>query len=119
MGEQLLEQFALSGFTGLVSDDAIQLIRYLEMAAQEGSGSGGLPYLAEAIRAVDDLRRKEDEKGGVRAGFLKNLDRQTATSLIEVLVGDPAKRSQAGIAYRDQVSEMVATYDVEKTYEDD
>src|ERR1700674_3522032 len=118
MGEQLLEQFAISGFSGLVSDEPTQLVGYLERAAK-ADDSDALSYLAEAIKNVDKLRREHDERGGVRGGFLKKLDHLTADSIVEVLVGDPEQRTKAAIAYRDQIVEMLSMHDVETTYEDD
>jgi hypothetical protein len=118
MGEKLLEKFAASGFMGLVFDEPIQLSQYLTQAAQ-ADGSAALLVLAEAIQEVHRMALEEDERGGVRVGFLERLDRLTTTSITGILVGDPGQRTKAAIVYRDQVREMLRTYDVRKTYEDD
>ena len=71
--EALFQRFIQHGFEGLVDDQSAVLAKWLsERAAQTNRTS--LAFVSDAIDAVYALFLEHDEYGGIRLGFIRQLD---------------------------------------------
>jgi hypothetical protein len=117
-GKTLLLSFEESGFDGVVGAQLPTLAAYLEQRAVE-TGLAAFLFIAEAIHAVKSLFDEHNEAGGIRTGFLSQMN-DLAMSALPRLSGpieDPARTAQSAQNFRDIVVFEVTGYDVRKTYD--
>lgn len=113
--EELLQKFVNGGF-GQTSNQLDQLRDYLDNRAAE-TGLAAPMYLCEAISKVAELFRKHDVYGGLRVGFLNQLDNLVRNSVPEIQRGDPLQSARRARELRDEVVARVRNYDPRETYE--
>jgi hypothetical protein len=74
-------------------------------------------FVAEALRSVLSLLAEHESAGGVRVGFLQQLDLVLRPLLREIQQGDPLSATRRARELRDSVRQAVRRYDPAKEYE--
>jgi hypothetical protein len=105
-----------SGFEAFTGNQLAAFGDHLESQATI-SGFAAPLFLAQAIRAVDYLFREQDECGGIRIGFIRELDRIALVRLSTVNEEDWRSFDQQTRQFRDDVLASVSRYDPTNTYE--
>jgi len=100
----------------LVDAQPAVLADYLERRAAETGQSAPL-FLSEAIRAVYELFREHDEYGGIRLGFVHQLDDLVRERLPIVQRSEPQWAAKLAPDFRDEIQLMVDGYNPQNTYE--
>ena len=113
--EDLLQKFVTGGFSK-VSNELDRLGDYLDNRAVE-TGLAAPIYLCEALRIVANLFKEHDRNGGLRVGFVKQLDSLVHSHVPEVQRGDPLQSVRRARQFRDEVIARVRDYDFRNTYE--
>ena len=93
-----------------------ELADYLERRAAETGQSASL-FLSQAIRAVSKLLREHDECGGIRLGFVRELDELVRERVPVIQSSEPHWAAKLARDFRDDVQKMVDGYNPQKTYE--
>jgi hypothetical protein len=108
--KDLFERLAEYGLGGLVDDQSIELADLLEEAAARSGESAPL-FLAEAIKAVGELRLHHDKYGGIRISFLESLDALVKKELPKIQVSHASSAGRLAMGLRDKICDMVNRYD--------
>lgn len=114
-GARLLERFAERGFSGLVYDEPIRLSTYLRDRASK-TGREPLADVASAITEAYALFLKHDEAGGIRIGFVAELDRAVFYYLPSIRRSDVQESTRMAREFLDLIRKRLAEYDPRKTY---
>ena len=114
-GARLLERFAERGFSGLVYDEPKLLGAYLRDRAAE-PGRESLADVASAITEAYALFLKHDEAGGIRVGFVSELDRAVFYYLPSIRRSDVQESTRTAREFLDLIRKRLAEYDPRKTY---
>lgn len=114
--QRLFSLFLAKGFTGLVNDEPEKLGTYLEQRAEE-TGSAAYAFLAQAILEAYGLFLEHDEAGGIRIGFMRQLD-QLVFGLRAAEDGDPKEAAHLTRAFRTEIRKRITLYDPQKEYEE-
>jgi len=111
----LLERLVASGISALPPDRLPELIQSLETRAVE-TGLAAPSFLAQALRPIDRLFDQDSESGGIRTGFIAQLDDRIKATVEEIQIGDPLQSAAKARALKDEIVSMVSSYDVRKSY---
>lgn len=93
-----------------------ELADVLETRAVE-TGLAAPLFVSQAIRSVIGLMADHDSAGGVRLGFLHQLDSVLRPMLRDIQRGDPLSATRRARELRDSVRTSILQYDPRKTYE--
>jgi hypothetical protein len=115
-GDELFRQFVRSGFEQLVDNQPADLADYLESRAA-ATGSSTSLFLAEAIRAVYALSLRHDDYGGIRLGFVHQLDDLVHERLPVIERSESHWAAKLARDFRDEILSKVALYDPQKSYD--
>ena len=116
VGHRLFDRFLADGFGSLSNAEPEELATYLEDRAAAGGGAH-LLFLSEAIRAVDIFFHDHDEYGGVRLGFLRQLDTLVRERLPAIIRSEPPWAAELARDFRDATVVRIRSYDPGDTYE--
>jgi len=114
-GARLLERFTQKGFTGLIYDEPMRLSEYLRNRAA-GTGRKSLASVADAISNAYSFFLGEDEAGGVRIGFVAELDRLVFDFIPAIRRSSEEESVKLAWEFLSRVQKRVAEYDPRKTY---
>ena len=113
---ELLQRLLDVGFAKLPGARIPELVRDLENRAVD-SGLAAPVFVAEALGFVEALFGEHDRGGGVSPDFLAQLDRIVRESIPRIQKGDPVEATGRSKLLRDELGELVASYDWRKDYE--
>ena len=74
-------------------------------------------FVSDALRSVLSLMIEHDSAGGVRVGFLQQLDVLMRPVLRDIQQGDPLSATRRARDLRDSVRQAIRQYDPSKEYE--
>jgi hypothetical protein len=108
-GEALFRGFIQHGFEGLVDDQPKIPAKWLsERAAQ--TGRAGFLFVSEAIDAAHSLLLDHDERGGIRLGFIREMDEVVYRSLPAIQRADAHWAAKLAKDFRYEILVMVRDY---------
>ncbi len=115
-GEGLFDRFVRHGFEGLTDDEPDILAKWLRESASR-TGRAGPVFVSEAIDAAYALFLSHDKYGGIRFGFIRELDEIVYSSLPVIQKAESHWEAKLARDFRDKVLAMVSGYDSQKEYE--
>lgn len=113
--QKLLRAFLERGFTGLLNDEPKKLSAYLEERAVE-TGHPAFIFVAEALAETYLFFLEHDEAGGVRVGFVHQLDRLVFEKLRALEGPDQQEAAYRAREFRDELRRRIILYDPGNTY---
>jgi hypothetical protein len=115
-GEGLFDRFVRHGFEGLTDEEPGILAQWLRESASR-TGRAGPVFISEAIDATYALFLTHDKYGGIRFGFIRELDEIVYSSLPAIQKAEVHWEAKLAKDFRDKVLAMVGGYDPQKEYE--
>ena len=116
VSNELFSRFVRGGFGQLTNTEPVELADFLERHAATTGQSAPL-FIAQAIRAVDQLFHDHDERGGIRTGFVDLLDELVRNRLPTIRRSDQYWAAKLASDFRNEVLALVQTYDSRNPYE--
>lgn len=113
---QHLQTLVGEGVVRLSGDQLQELSTQLEARAVE-TGLAAPLFVSQTVRAIAGLLVEHDSAGGVRMGFLRQLDDVIRTHVPEIQQGDPLLATARARQLRDEVQRSIRHYDPRNTYE--
>jgi hypothetical protein len=113
--DELLRKFAKDGFN-LPANELDRLRHYLDDRAVD-SGLAAPMHVREMIQTVQELFRNHDPYGGIRIGFIRQLNELIQKYIPDIQLGDPLQSAKRARELRDKVISRVRDYDPRQTYE--
>lgn len=107
MDSSTLRRLANEGLAAAPGDELTDLAIWCRDYC-EASGDGRYCSLGETLRSLDDWRQQHDERGGVPAGLLRDIERVIKAWLLAILdAEDPAEGSQLARTLRQEVQSLL------------
>ena len=113
---QHLQTLVDEGVVKLTDVQLRELSGQLEARAVE-TGLAAPLFVSQTVRAITALLVDHDSAGGVRMGFLRQLDEVIRSHVKEIQHGDPLRATARARQLRDEVQRSIGQYDPRNTYE--